>query len=1037
MTGLHSADAPGSARLQMPSLDEAPAFDEQAAARIARELFALDARATRLPSERDQNFLLEPSRGEPLVLKIANAGEDPAMLDAQQGALSHLASRTDRTPRLVRTVTGDAMGEATGPDGRRHLVWAVTNLPGVTLASVERRTPALLEDFGRTIGALRRGLAGFDHPAIHRDFYWDLANGRRVVGDYRSLIDDPMLGATIDTLVERFDRQVGPRLASLRRAANHSDLNDHNVLVGGGNDLWSRNQRITGVVDFGDMVHSYAIADLAIAAAYVVLDASDPLGAVAALVRGHHAESPLEEDELAALPGLIALRLCASACIAAEQRRQRPDNAYLDVSQAAIRRTLPALAAIPFGLAEAVFRDACGLEASASSARVRKWLRTHQRSFASVLDVDLRTEPCTVLDLSIGSPLISGDERENAEPALTGRISGARNRRGTRIGVGRYDEPRLLYTSSFFAAGSNPLEGRRTIHIGLDLFAEAGTPIYAPFAGTVHAFADNHAPLDYGPLIILRHETDDGTEFFTLYGHLSRESLAGLTAGAAIARGDRIATMGTPEVNVGWTPHLHLQVITDLLELGTDFPGVARASQRAVWRSLSPDPNLIVNIPAERFPAQTPPKSETLADRRRHLGSNLSVAYREPLRIVRGWKQYLFDDEGRRYLDGYNNVPHVGHAHPRVVRAGAEQMAVLSTNTRYLSDIVNEYAERLTATLPEPLRVCYLLNSASEANELALRLARAHTARRDMIVLEAAYHGNTTSLIDLSPYKHAGPGGTGAPDWVHVAPLPDDYRGPWKRDDPDAGEKYAERVGDLIAQQRKAGRAIAGFIAESCPSVGGQIMLPPGYLAAAYAHVREAGGVCIADEVQTGLGRIGTHFWAFEAQGVVPDIVVMGKPLGNGHPLAAVVTTPAIAASFDNGMEFFSTFGGNTVSCAVGLAVLDVMREERLQENALAVGEQLLGRLRSLMARHPLIGDVRGSGLFLGVELVKDHATLEPAAAEATYVVDRMRELGILLGTDGPHHNVVKIRPPMPFTREDGELLAAALDRVLGELAQG
>jgi 4-aminobutyrate aminotransferase-like enzyme len=453
-----------------------------------------------------------------------------------------------------------------------------------------------------------------------------------------------------------------------------------------------------------------------------------------------------------------------------------------------------------------------------------------------------------------------------------------------------------------------------------------------------------------------------------------------------------------------------------------------------VWRSLSPDPNLIVGIPGERFPAPLPSRSQSLEDRRRHLGANLGIAYRAPLRTVRGWKQYLFDDEGRRYLDAYNNVPHVGHAHPRVVRAAAEQMAVLSTNTRYLGDVVNRYAERLTATLPAPLRVCYLLNSASEANELALRLARASTARRDMIVLEAAYHGNTTSLIDISPYKHAGPGGEGAPDWVHVAPLPDDYRGRFKRDDPDAGAKYAAQVAEIIAEQRRLGRGIAGFIAETCPSVGGQIMLPDGYLAAVYAYVRDAGGVCIADEVQTGLGRIGTHLWAFEAHGVVPDIVVMGKPLGNGHPLAAVVTTPAVAASFDNGMEFFSTFGGNTVSCAVGLAVLDVLDAERLRQHALAVGERLLAMLRSLMSGHSLVGDVRGSGLFIGVELVKDRATLEPAAAEASYVVERMRELGILLGTDGPLHNVVKIRPPMPFTVEDADLLVAALDRVLGEL---
>jgi len=344
---------------------------------------------------------------------------------------------------------------------------------------------------------------------------------------------------------------------------------------------------------------------------------------------------------------------------------------------------------------------------------------------------------------------------------------------------------------------------------------------------------------------------------------------------------------------------------------------------------------------------------------------------------------------------------------------------------------VNRFAERLCETLPSPLSVCYFVNSGSEANELAVRLARAHTGRRDMIVLEAAYHGNSTTLIDLSPYKHAGPGGLGAPDWVHAVPIPDVYRGVHKASDPFAGEKYAAHVQRVTSVLADRGRGLAGFIAESLPSVGGQIVFPRGYLAAVYRHVRAAGGVCIADEVQTGYGRIGTHFWGFESQEVVPDIVVLGKPIGNGYPIGAVITTPEIAASFDNGMEFFSTFGGSTVSSAVGLAVLDVVQEEGLQAHALAVGERLLAALRPLADRHAIVGDVRGSGLFLGVELVRDRATLEPAGGEASYVVERMREEGILLGTDGPFHNVVKIRPPMPFSAGDGDVLAATLGEIL------
>ena len=531
------------------------------------------------------------------------------------------------------------------------------------------------------------------------------------------------------------------------------------------------------------------------------------------------------------------------------------------------------------------------------------------------------------------------------------------------------------------------------------------------------------------------HRADGGEQFFTLYGHLSRASLDGIAVGQRIARGERFAALGTPSENGNWTPHLHLQIITDLLGLGPDFPGVAPASQRTVWRTMCPDPNLLVRVPASRFPLPLPDRLTTIAERRRRFGANVSLSYESPVKVERGWMQYLYDDVGRRYLDAYNNVPHVGHCHPRVVGAGQAQMAVLNTNTRYASDIANEYAARLTATLPGSLSdgVVFLVNSASEANELALRLARTFTRRRDTIVLEAAYHGNTTSLIDVSPYKHAGPGGTGAPDWVHVAPLADDYRGRFKRGDPGAGAKYARLIDDLVKGVEEMGRGVACFIAETCPSVGGQIVFPPGYLQAVYAIVRAAGGVCIADEVQTGLGRIGTHYWAFEAQDVVPDMVVMGKPLGNGHPLGAVVAKREIAEAFANGMEYFSTFGGNQVSCAIGLAVLDVVRDEQLQARALRVGQGLLDGLRPFVARHPLVGDVRGSGLFLGVELVRDRESLEPADSEASYVVNRMREEGILVGTDGPYHNVVKIRPPMAFSEDNADRLVEVFDRILAE----
>jgi 4-aminobutyrate aminotransferase-like enzyme/Ser/Thr protein kinase RdoA (MazF antagonist) len=1010
-------------------LDQSPRFTLSDAERLARDHFGVVGRASALASERDQNFLITPRSGAGIVLKIANAAEDPSMLDAQRAVIEHLARVSELTPRLVGPHPDEPA--LVMRDGKTHAVWAISVLPGKPLSSVAHRSPALHADLGRQVAALSEALTTFDHRAIHRDFYWDLSKARGLVESRSHAIDDDALSGATVRLGHEFDTRIKPLLARLPLGTVHGDLNDNNILVASANGR--AEQHISGIVDFGDMVHSYRVGDLAIAIAYAMLGSEDPLTVVAEVARGYAERARLNDDEMAALFGLAALRLCASACIAADQQRERPDNAYLGVSQAAIRKLVPVLARTPFALAEAVVRDAFGVDPVPSSTRVVEHLRNTTPH--PVLGVDLAAEPSIVLDLSIASPMLSGDQRENAEPALTAKVFGAMADAGVNVSIGRYDEPRLLYTTPLFALGPRPIDEHRTIHIGLDLFMPAGTPVYAPLDGFVHACHDNAAPLDYGPLIILRHATADGLEFFTLYGHLSRESLAGKYPGQVVTAGDQIATLGAPDVNVGWTPHLHLQVITDLLGLGTDFPGVARPSQRRVWTSLCPDPNLIARVPENRFPPREPSKTETLAARRARIGGNLSIAYRDPLEIVRGWMQYLYDDEGRCFLDAYNNVPHVGHCHPRVVAAAERQMRVLNTNTRYLNGLLTEYAERLLETLPSSLDVCYFVNSASEANELALRLARAATGQKDTIVLDAAYHGNTTSLIDISPYKHAGPGGNGAADWVHVAPLPDTYRGEIKGDDPKAGAKYAARVGTIIEALRKRGKRPAAFIAETCPSVGGQLVFPAGYLADVYQRVRAQGGICIADEVQTGLGRMGTNFWAFEAQGVVPDIVVMGKPLGNGHPIGAVATTRAIADAFDNGMEFFSTYGGNTVSCAVGIAVLDVLRDEGLQEHARTVGERLLSRLQPLTGRHEIVGDVRGSGLFLGVELVRDRKTLEPAAAEASFVANRLRERGILLGTDGPFHNVVKIRPPMPFSLDDADVLADELERAIAGLA--
>jgi 4-aminobutyrate aminotransferase-like enzyme/Ser/Thr protein kinase RdoA (MazF antagonist) len=1001
------------------------------ASALARERYGYEGRAEPLPSEYDDNFRLVADDGTSRVLKVMHPMRDEGFVDMQCAALALIAEREPGlfVPRVIRDREGRPFSKVRIDGGPERLVWMLSYLPGRPIAGLRPITAALLGEIGEALARLDLALTGFAHPAARRELKWDLARAGWV-RERLDRIEDPRRRALVEKVLTRYDAEVVSALARLPRGVVYADANEHNVLA---RVEAGRLPRLAGFIDFGDMIETVTVSEVAVAAAYAAFGAADPLEAVRPLVAAFHRVRPLAEEELAVLDALVQTRLAVSVVNSACRTAAEPGDPYLAVSEAPAWAALEAFEKMPPRLAHYAYRDACGLPPVPHGPAVKAWLAKHAGSFAQVLAHDLCTAPVAVLDLSVGSLMLGADPAELETPRLSATIDKAMEDAGAAVAVGRYDEARAIYTTGAYAGSDEPGAERRTVHLGLDLSVSPGSAVRAPLDGTVHIVAVNDAPKDYGPLVILRHEGPAGVEFFTLYGHLDPDSVSGLKIGQTIHAGQTFAAVGAPPANGDWWPHVHVQIILDLLGLEAGFPGVGAPGRRSLWTGLSPDPNLILGIPADRFPGTAPARADTLAVRKRLLGHNLSLSYDEPLEIVRGWMQHLYDEAGRAYLDAYNNVPLVGHSHPRVVRAVQEQMALLNTNTRYLHANLVRYAARLTALMPAPLRVCYILNSGSEANELALRLARAHTGREDVIVLEQAYHGHTSSLVDISPYKFNGPGGRGRKPWVHVAPLPDDYRGPFRRVDPEAGLKYAAAVGRLVAAAGLRGGGLAAFIAETLPSVAGQIVLPPGYLTEAYGYVRAAGGVCIADEVQAGFGRLGTHFWGFETQGVVPDIVVLGKPIGNGFPLAAVVTTEPIAASFANGMEFFSTFGGNPVACAAGLAVLDVMRDERLQEQALRVGGRLIAGLMRLAGRHPIIGDVRGSGLFLGLELVRDRGTLEPAATEASYAVNRMRDLGVLTGTDGPFHNVIKIRPPLCFSEADADLFVATLDAVLDE----
>ncbi len=430
------------------------------------------------------------------------------------------------------------------------------------------------------------------------------------------------------------------------------------------------------------------------------------------------------------------------------------------------------------------------------------------------------------------------------------------------------------------------------------------------------------------------------------------------------------------------------------------------------------------------MPYTGPTAEEVLAMRKAHVSPAIFHYYKKPLMIVEGKGQWLFDETGRRYLDGFGGIVtvSVGHCHPKVVAAAhAQNETIAHTTTIYLNPVIAEYAKELAAKMPGDLKVCYFVNSGSEANDLAMLMARAYTGHYDVVALRNAYHGGspgTMALTSHHTWKFNVPHSFG----VQHAIAPDPYRGPYGKDDPEAGKKYAADVQNLI--QFGSSGNVAAFFAESIQGVGGAVEFPPGYLQEAYGHVRAAGGLCVADEVQAGFGRTGTHYWGFETQGVIPDIVTMAKGIGNGCPLAAVVTTPEIAQALATRIHF-NTFGGNPVSCAQGRAVLQVIDEEGLQANSLKIGNQLIEGFNKLAEKHTIIGEVRGRGLMLGVELVKDRTTKEPASAECMAVFEKCRELGLLIGKGGLWGNTLRIKPPMCWTEADAKFMLEVVDTAL------
>ncbi len=994
---------------------------EEQAETVLFNAFNITGKASRLPGELDFNFRIKIEDEEGYILKISRPDEDEGYLDFQQKLLQFVETNGQDliAPKVIKDIHGFTISEVTDDYGNLRKVRLLSWVSGRVWSAVNPQLNDLRYSLGEQCGLLTKALQGFDHPEAHRDFVWDIAQGIWTAAHTHLFENEEK--EIITYYQNQFEHLTGT-YSKLRKAVVHNDANDNNVIVS--SELI--NPKVQAAIDYGDAIYTQIINDVAIACAYAIMNHNDPLDAALPIVKGYHSTFPLLEEELVHLYNAIAMRLVISVTKSAINKIEEPNNTYLLISEKPAWEVLKKWRHVSADFAHYSFRNACGFNPHPNQDKFTNWAKAHSLEVSKLFPTIGRNDT-KHLDLSVSSTWIGHQQDFNDLDLFQFKINKLQVTHPNKIIAGGYLEPRAIYTSSTYHKTGNYGKEHRTIHLGVDFWLPANTPVHALFDGQVVTAVNDKGNKAYGGLVILKHEVE-GFEFFTLYGHNTVASVLKHKVGDIIKKGDKISELGNYPENGNWAPHLHFQIMLSMLDFSIDFPGVAYFNQIDVWKSLCPDPNALFK--SEGLQNKESVSNDVLIRyRKQHLGKSLSLQYKVPIKMVRGAGQYLVDQFGQHYLDTVNNVAHVGHEHPDVVKAGQEQMALINTNSRYLHENINTLAEALIETLPPELNVLHFVNSGSEANELAIRMVKANTGERDIIASEIGYHGNANMCIDISSYKFDGKGGSGAPEHTQIFPLPDVFRGKYKGDN--AGDNYAKEVKQCITNIQNKGRGVGAFIIEPIISCGGQIELPEGFLAKAYLYVREAGGLCISDEVQVGCGRLGKTFWGFQLHDVIPDIVTIGKPLGNGHPLAAVACTRAVADKFANGMEYFNTFGGNPVSCAIGAEVLNTVKREKLQENALEVGTFLKAELKALSQEFSIIGDVRGQGLFLGVELVD--SKMNPLAEQTDYLANRMKDHGILMSTDGPDHNVLKIKPPLVFNMDNARELIFYLRRVCAE----
>ena len=964
---------------------------------------------SRLNSERDVNLLIKGAGTKQYVVKISNPKESLAQLEYQDLLINHL-----RQSIQLRNIYPEIFHKKIlfykDRNERGCAVRILTYIEGDMYAK-SKNSDDTEKSLGKLLALQSNQLQSFIKNQAIRSFEWDPSDIR-----WTKKFINLFKGANkniIKNTIDEHEKFVFKNIKNLKHAVTHGDPNDYNIVV--------KKEKIIGFIDFGDSIYAPVINDLAISLSYALMGNNNLYKSLQNIVGTYNEFYKLSDQDIYSLLALIKSRLVITLVMAAKQRKKYPDNKYLSISENNAWGLIYKLDKVDPYFFIAVIRDICNSEPILNFSKKIQLFKSQQ--FGNLFDFDLNNVNKKIVNFDKSSFLLKTNPSNKKLDNLVEKFL------KKNIGIGLYKEKRKVYKSNHYISSLNPLK-RRDVHLGIDIFVDENTQIKSPLNGKVIILHNNNFKYDYGPTVILEHKINNYF-FFTLYGHLSKKCLKKLKVGQIVKKGEWIGEIGDYKINGNWPPHLHFQIMTSLLNEVDNFPGVGEEYLLKIWEQISPDPNIILQIP-ESFFSNKVQKEKILLKRKKNIARNLSISYQDPLHMLEAKGQFFYDEQGRRYLDCVNNISHVGHSNKFVHEALVSQNLKLNTNTRYLYNIINEYSDRLLKTFPKKLNKIFFVCTGSEANDLALRIAKNYTKAKNVLVMNNAYHGHTNSLIDLSPYKFNSKGGEGKKDYVHVLRMPDEIRGKWTNKNYKWVNKYIDEAEDVISKTFNKKNSLSSFFFESILGCGGQIELPKGYLKNIFKLVRKKNALCIADEVQTGFGRVGSNFWAFQEHGIVPDIVTLGKPMGNGHPIAAVVTTKKIADTFNNGMEYFNSFGGNPVSCAVGNAVLDVIEKDNLQKNSKVVGDYFIKKLTQIQKKFPdYISKISGKGLFIGIDFICNGDFLLPDAKLATKLINSLRLKGILLSTDGPFNNVIKIKPPLVFNKDNVDFVCNEINEFL------